>query len=54
MAVASPADAADARRLAALLVAAGLRYTPVDTADGPRLMVWAADRAAALAALRRG
>ncbi|MFC8451815.1 hypothetical protein [Kitasatospora sp. NPDC057223] len=54
VAVASPADADEARRLAALLAAAGLRYTLVDTADGPRLMVWAADEAAARAALRRG
>ena len=54
VAVASPADAAEARRLAALLAAAGLRHTLVDTADGPRLMVWAADEAAARAALRRG
>jgi hypothetical protein len=52
VAVAAPADAAEARRLAALLDAAGLRSTLVETDDGLRLMVWPADEAAARSALR--
>ncbi|WP_371479512.1 hypothetical protein [Kitasatospora sp. NBC_00315] len=53
VAVCDPADAAEARRSAALLAAAGLRHTLVRTADGLRLMVWPADEAAARAVLRR-
>ncbi|MFC9326496.1 hypothetical protein [Kitasatospora sp. NPDC057015] len=52
--VAAPADSEQAGRLAARLDAAGLRHTLVPTAEGPRLMVWPADEAAARAALRRG
>lgn len=50
--VASPADAAEADRLAALLTAAGVRSTLVPTSEGLRLMVWAADERTAREALR--
>ncbi|MFI6443043.1 hypothetical protein [Kitasatospora sp. NPDC050543] len=53
VAVAAPADAAEARRLAAALSTAGLRHTVVATSDGLRLMVWPADEGAARDALRR-
>jgi len=38
--VAAPADHAETVRLTALLDAAGIRHTLVDTTQGPRLMVW--------------
>ncbi len=40
VAVAAPADDAETVRLTALLDAAGIRHTLVDTTQGPRLMVW--------------
>ena len=40
VAVAAPADDGETLRLAALLDAAGIRHTLVDTTAGPRLMVW--------------
>ncbi|MDH6127986.1 hypothetical protein [Kitasatospora sp. GP82] len=49
--VATPADEAEARRLAALLRSAGLKYNLVHTSDGLRLMVWPADEHPALRAL---
>ncbi|MGK4583007.1 hypothetical protein [Kitasatospora sp. HPMI-4] len=49
--VAAPEDPAEARRLAALLRSAGLRYTLARTSDGLRLMVWPADVPAARKAL---
>jgi hypothetical protein len=49
--VAAPEDQAEARRLAALLRSAGLRYTLARTSDGLRLMVWPGDVPAARKAL---
>ncbi|AUG79697.1 hypothetical protein CFP65_4982 [Kitasatospora sp. MMS16-BH015] len=49
--VAAPQDAAEARELAGRLAAAGLRHTLVTTTDGPRLLVWPGDEAAARRAL---
>ncbi|MHA6762922.1 hypothetical protein [Streptacidiphilus sp. PAMC 29251] len=40
VAVAAPADDAESTRLTALLDAAGIRHTLVDTTAGTRLMVW--------------
>ncbi|MFC1417241.1 hypothetical protein [Streptacidiphilus cavernicola] len=40
VAVAAPATDAETLRLTALLDAAGIRHTLVDTTGGPRLMVW--------------
>jgi len=53
VAVAAPADAAEAERLTALLTAAGLRYTLVSTSEGLRLMVWPDDERAAREVLRQ-
>lgn len=41
--VAAPADDVDAARLVALLTAARVRHTLVDTSAGRRLMVWPDD-----------
>ena len=38
--VAAPSDDAETARLTALLDAAGIRHTLVETTQGPRLMVW--------------
>ena len=50
--VAAPADAAESVRLTAVLDAAGIRCTVVDTTQGPRLMVWPDSAASARRLLR--
>jgi hypothetical protein len=50
--VAAPADAAESVRLTAVLEAAGIRCTLVDTTQGPRLMVWPDSAASARRLLR--
>ena len=50
--VAAPADAAESVRLTAVLDAAGIRCTLVDTTQGPRLMVWPDSAASARRLLR--
>lgn len=51
--VADPPTFAEAELLAAKLRAAGLRATLAPTLDGPRVLVFAADRDRALAVLAR-
>ena len=50
--VAAPADAAESVRLTAVLDAAGIRCTVVDTTQGTRLMVWPDSAASARRLLR--
>ena len=50
--VAAPVDAAESVRLTAVLDAAGIRCTVVDTTQGPRLMVWPDSAASARRLLR--
>ncbi|MFC1441193.1 hypothetical protein ABUW04_23310 [Streptacidiphilus sp. N1-10] len=50
--VAAPADAAESLRLTAVLEAAGIRCTVVDTTQGTRLMVWPESAAGARRVLR--
>jgi FtsP/CotA-like multicopper oxidase with cupredoxin domain len=51
--VATPADAAEARRMSARLRAAGIRHTVANTTQGPRLMVFESDAERSREALGR-